>query len=180
MFLCTGIIFCDAQNRISSENNLSIEIPEVALLSLKSISSSTINLSVGAADEAGLSLDFSNVNKNDIWVNYSSILPGNGIPSRNLKAKISGEIPDGIRLKIQASGDAGYGGGQTGIPIGEITLSNIQQTIISGIGSCYTGVGVQKGHQLTYSLELVDQAQYSSIQDDNYTLTVLFTMSDQN
>ncbi|MBN1821849.1 MAG: hypothetical protein JXR31_14740 [Prolixibacteraceae bacterium] len=168
-----------AQNSNSASNNFNIEIPEVALLSLKSVSQGAISISPGAPHEAGLSLDFSESTKSDIWINYSSILPGN-INSRNLKARINGNIPGGLKLKLSASGDAGYGNGHMGVPVGEIVLSNTQQTIISGIGSSYTGVGIQKGHLLTYSLEFDEIAEYSELQQNSYTLTVLFTLIDQN
>ncbi|MFM9943589.1 MAG: hypothetical protein ACKVQB_09225, partial [Bacteroidia bacterium] len=47
---------------------------------------------------------------------------------------------------------AGQGAGTTGTPSSIITLSTSDQTLISAIGTCYTGDGTSKGHNLTYSL----------------------------
>lgn len=167
---------CEAQN--NNITNLSIDIPEVALLSLKSLSSGVVNLAPQAPDEAGMALNFSLAHSNDIWINYSSILNSNNHTNRQLNAMIDGEIPDGLQLKLIASSDAGYGKGQVGIPTGEITLSSTKQEIISGIGSCYTGVGLNKGHLLTYYLEMNNDGLYSSLQNNSFNLTVKFTLSD--
>jgi hypothetical protein len=98
-------LYSVAQNMNTGENNCRITIPEVALVSVRSDYSQAIILQPTVPDEAGLVLDFSTTRKNDAWINYSSILPGNGVQSRSLNAKISQEIPHGLQLKMKASGD---------------------------------------------------------------------------
>ena len=169
------MVFCKAQDKYAT-TQFGVDIPEVALLNLKSSSEVILNPLTPA--EAGLSLDFTEARSTDVWINYSSVLAGNRV-ARNISAAVEGEIPEGVVLKVIASPDAGFGGGQMGTPVGEVTLSNTMQPVISGIGSCYTGVGVNKGCMLTYFLELNDKTAYSGIQDKSYTLTVLFTLGDE-
>ncbi len=168
-----------AQNVNSAENNCRIIIPEVALVSVLSNNSESIVLQPAIPDEAGLVLDFSNARKSDAWINYSSILAGNGLQSRSLSAKINQTIPPGLLLKIRASGDAGQGAGKRGVPAGEIILSNTYQPVITGIGSGYTGAGLNKGHLLTYSLELGEPENYGDLlHQKDLTFTVIFTLID--
>jgi len=178
LFLLSCItLYCNAQDD-NDNNNCNIHIPEVALLNLKSASQGTVNLSPGNPGEAGASLNFESSSQSDIWINYSSII-NNGInSSRGLLASVSGEIPEGILLKVYASEDAGTGGGRTGIPTGTVILSEAQQEIISGIGSCFTGAGINKGHKLTYYLEPDESAGYSKLQNKSCLLTVTFTLSE--
>lgn len=175
MFSCIMLI---AQDYNSEEHQIIIEIPEVALLDLESNSSSTILLSADAANSAGMDLDFSTVNDNSIWLNYSSIIGEGFNSSRNVNVVVSGLIPEGVRLKLLTSTDVGQGNGDVGVPLSGVILSNQPQNIISNIGSCYTGEGVFKGHQLTYSLELDEARNYADLSILSVPLTVTFTLTE--
>jgi len=179
LVLLVSGLYAFAQNVNSAENNCRISIPEVALVSVLSNNSKSIVLQPAIPDEAGLVLDFSSTRKSDAWINYSSILPGNGSRSRSLSAKINQEMPPGLHLKISVSGDASQGVGKQGVPAGEIILSNTYQPVITGIGSGYTGAGLNKGHLLTYSLELGEPENYGDLmQQEDLTFTVIFTLID--
>ena len=71
--------------------------------------------------------------------------------------------------------------GKLGTPTGELVLTTTPVEIISNIGSCYTENGPQKGHQLTYSLELTSGDDYGLLDfDASKTFTVTYTLSDIN
>ncbi|MCB0735355.1 MAG: hypothetical protein H6608_10865 [Flavobacteriales bacterium] len=169
-----------AQDNETDDHTVQIEIPEVAILDLEASSSTSITLSVTAPTEAGLPVSFSDAKDSSVWINYSSIVGSTTEASRTVAAKISsGTVPGGMLLKVTAAADAGNGDGTVGSSAGQITLSSSDQTVVSSIGSCYTGDGASNGHNLYYSLELDPSAgSYANIDfDDATTLTILYTIS---
>lgn len=175
-----GVVFAfnaNAQDDADDLHTVAISIPEVAILDLEGTTS--ISLAVEAPTEAGEAVDFSNATNNDIWLNYSSIT-GTSEPTRTVAAKISNNsVPSGMLLKVTAGADASAGDGTMGTSAGQVTLTSSDQTVISGIGSSYTGTGTSKGHQLTYALELDPTAgSYAQIDfDEDVTLTITYTIS---
>ncbi len=170
-----------AQDSNHDAHNVTINIPEVALLDIEPSGSNAITLGPTAPTEAGDPLNFSNATNNTLWMNYSSIIGSTSEPTRTVSVSITtGTVPGGMNLKVVAASDAGGGAGNLGTPSTELTLSGTAQNIITGIGSCYTGNGTSKGHQLTYTLEQNAPANYGDLDfDDNATvLTVTYTISD--
>ncbi|MBI1306515.1 MAG: hypothetical protein GC181_07870 [Bacteroidetes bacterium] len=180
-----GVVFAfnftaSAQDDNDDDHTIQISIPEVAILDLEATSGTSVVLNVSAPSEAGLPVSFANAKDSSVWINYSSIVGSSTEASRNVSAKISGgSVPGGMLLKVTAANDAGNGDGKTGSSSGVITLSNTNQTVITGIGSCYTGNGANNGHNLYYSLELDPAAgSYANIDfDDATTLTIIYTIS---
>jgi hypothetical protein len=80
--------------------------------------------------------------------------------------------PAGCLLKLVATTQ----GGKKGSPEAQITMSDVAQPIITGIGSCATGRGTSSGANLTYTLE-VDDVE-SLIAGESKTATVTFTLTD--
>jgi hypothetical protein len=177
--LTFGGLIIQAQTKNKS-HNIVISIPEVALLDLEA-SDLLVNLELTAPNEAGTRLDFSKAHNSNVWVNYSSITSVNQ-PHRKVCAYIEGEIPDGLKVVLTASQYTGNGGGRTGMPTGSITLSNQMQDVITQIGSCYTGDGVNNGHLLNYSLELENgEESYSALAfDKSNTISVTYVLTDLN
>lgn len=172
---------CLSQPITSNDHNVTINIPEVVLLDLESTNSKNIILHPEKPNSAGLAMNISSAVNNDLWINYSSVIGKDTEPSRNVTVALTGDIPAGVLLKVSASTDAGEGKGQTGIPEGAVILSSQPQSIISNIGTCYTGDGPNKGHQLTYSLELEDQNNYASLTyNESLDFTVIYTLTDNN
>ena len=161
-------------------HDITITIPEVALLDIEPAGSNSITLGPSAPTEAGDPLDFSASTNTSLWMNYSSIVGSSTEPSRDVTVAItSGTVPSGMSLTVEAAADAGNGGGNVGTPWAQVTLSSTAQTIVTGVGSCYTGDGVNNGHQLTYSLSLSAPSNYGDLDfDDATTLTVTYTLSD--
>lgn len=88
-----------------------------------------------------------------IWINYSSIVAWN--TSNTICVSLSsGDLPAEVVIKLNVGPDLGAGSGKVGHSVGQVTLTNYPQAIITGIGSCYTGQGTNKGHLLTFSWSL--------------------------
>ena len=110
------------------------------------------------------------------WINYSSIIVGNSTSSISVNLS-SGDLPAEIQIKLDVGQDAGAGGGTTGKPIGQITLTPYPQEIIADIGSCYPGRGTQKGHQLSYSWEWLTPDDVNRSLPDNIEVSVTYTLT---
>ena len=182
-FAILGVVIAlpaTAQDDADDDHTVQITIPEVALLDLEASAGTSITLAVVAPTEAGLAVSFATAVDSTVWINYSSVIGSTTEPSRTVAAKISaGTVPGGMLLKVTAAADAGNGDGTVGSSAGQITLSGSDQTVISGIGSAYTGDGASNGHALYYGLELNGAGgSYANIDfDDATTLAILYTIS---
>ena len=63
-----------------------------------------------------------------------------------------------------------------GTSAGKVKISEEPRPIITGIGSCFTGDGVNMGHELTYSVEITDFNKVRSETDKVFT--VVYTITD--
>lgn len=163
-------------------HNLTVTLPEVALLDLEATGSKDITLGPDAPSEAGEALDFSNESNSELWINYSSIVGSKSEPNRDISVQItSGSVPAAMILSIVAAKDAGAGDGTMGTPSSSLVLDNKAQNIISGVGSAYTGNGPTKGHRLTYTLALdSNKGAYAKLDFDHAnTLAITYTLTDQ-
>lgn len=166
-----------AQNKV--EHRINIDIPEVALLALRSSGSTDVNFNSQAPNIAGDKIDIKKASNSSIWLNYSSVIKNN--EKRKVTAIVVGDIPKGLRLTLQSSTYSGDGKGKFGIPENQITLSNTPSDVISEIGTCYTGKGPNKGHLLSYQLEIEDNSiLYGQISNKNTTLNIVYTLTDDN
>ncbi len=115
------------------------------------------------------------------WINYSSIVGNKTHRNREVTAFVEGNLPKGLKLKLNVSSDAGQGAGKMGIPLNNILLSNQAQPILKNIGSCFTGNGPQNGHLVSYSIDLKENDSYSLLEFDNETMvTVVYTLTETN
>lgn len=135
-----------AQDGLTATHLIAYTVPKVALVDIEGPSS--ISLTLVPPTEAGLGMDMSATNSS-LWMNYSSTTASSATNTVSVKSSIT--LP-GVDLKVLASTDAGGGDGTVGSPSSIVTLSTTDQNIITNIGTCYTGDGVNKGHNLTYSL----------------------------
>lgn len=162
-------------------HSIGIHIPEVALLAVRSSTNSAIKLQGTAPSEAGVAVVFTDVNK-DMWINYSSIVGSVSEPTRTISVQLTdGKVPKGLKLSVMVGSDVGKGGGALGKPIlRNLRISHRSKMIIKAIGSSYTGKGALKGHNLKYSLSLVNKKnRYAKLDFDASTLlSVTYTLSD--
>lgn len=136
--------------QITSDNHtVTISVPEVALVDIEPKATKNITLGFTVPTEAGNAVTPTAANST-LWLNYSSI-KSVADPTRTVSVSLN-PIIDGIDIHVTAAVATGSGGGLVGNPAAELTLSTTDQTIISGIGSAYTGNGANNGHNLTYAL----------------------------
>ncbi len=175
--ISTGL---NAQDTNTDNHTITISVPEVALVDIEPAATKNITLGFTAPTEAGNPI-VANAANNTLWLNYSSI-KSVADPTRNVSVKLNAVIP-GIDIRVTAAAATGAGGGTLGTPAAQLTLSAADQTIISGIGSAYTGNGANNGHNLTYSLAPGSGpggvAVYADLQATATTVaTVTYTISD--
>lgn len=161
-----------------AEHKASVVIPDVALLSLKSEGSSNVEFQSTTSASAGEKIALQSNQESNIWLNYSSIVTNN--QKRKITATVVGDIPNGISIKLKAGENSGAGIGELGLSNGSIVLSKSPVDIISGIGSCYTGVGVQNGHLLSYDLEIDENSFYGTSENRETSVSVIYTLTDDN
>lgn len=88
-----------------------------------------------------------------VWINYSSIVAEN-VSNRIFASLAATDLPAEISIKLNIKEYKGNGYGKFGVPSLPIFLSTTPQTIITDIGSCFTGLGKGVGHMLIFSWEL--------------------------
>jgi hypothetical protein len=110
------------------------------------------------------------------WINYSSIVDGNSTNSISVNLSSENTLVE-IRIKLDISPDAGAGAGKIGKPTSQITITGYPQEIITGIGSCFTGRGILKGHQLTYSWEWLPPYDVDHSSINNIEISVTYTIT---
>ena len=167
-----------AQDNETASHDIGISIPSIALVDIEG--NASINLTVSATGlEAGEAVDFSSAVNSSLWLNYTAIINEN---EREISAKITSDnLPDGVTLKLKVNA-AVAGKGKLGEIVSEdpVNLSGTQLSIINGIGSCFTGDGTGSGHQLTYSLEMDDDSYEDLESGEEYSATVVYTISETN
>lgn len=160
-----------------AEANVYFALPQIALVDIEPGLDNSIHFKVNASAESGESPFLELPVNDDLWINYSSSL-ATAQNSRSIVAEISqGEIPDGIRFYLEASNYSGTGGaGQVGQPSGRIELNSQPRPIISNIGNCYTGDGINNGHRLSFSIDVSDYSRVFSVDESSFV--VLYTITD--
>ena len=160
-----------------AEANVYFALPQIALVDIEPGLDNSIHFRVNASAESGESPFLELPVNDELWINYSSSL-ATAQNSRSIVAEISqGDIPDGIRFYLHASNYSGSGGaGQVGQPSGKIELNSQPRPIISNIGNCYTGNGINNGHRLSFSIDVSDYSRVYSVGESSFV--VLYTITD--
>ncbi|MBT6688120.1 MAG: hypothetical protein HN704_04950 [Bacteroidetes bacterium] len=160
-----------AQNNYST-NSVGLTIPAIAILNIAT--ESPVSFSSPAQSNVVITPE----STSNSWINYSSIIACG--TSNKITVNISSEnLAESTSIKLIARADAGRGAGNVGTPTNEIILSEIPQNIISTIGSCYTGKGTQKGHQLIYTWIVDEECRYNEIERQN-TVSLTYTILSSN
>lgn len=158
------------------ELNVSFSLPPVALVDIEPDANNSIHFTVLPAAESGASPQIKRTTDQTLWLNYSSALV-NPQNTRSILAEITGEgLPEGVTLNVEALRYDGTGNGQFGQPAGKVSLSSQPKAIITNVGNCFTGDGVNNGHQLTFSIEVSDYSKITAASESSFT--ILYTLSD--
>lgn len=126
----------------------------------------------------------SSASNSDMFLKLSSLVPGG--TAREVTARISsGSVPQGTSLSVVAAPCTltNSGGNLGNVVITPINLSSIDQNLIIGIGSCYTGTGYNDGYKLTYKWSPTNlPASYGLIQSTTspVNITVVYTITAHN
>lgn len=156
--------------------NVSISLPQIALVDIEPSINNNINFTFTPPGESGNSGVIEESTGTNLWINYSSSL-STLQSSRSILAEISqGIFPEGINLYVEASSYSGSGEGQHGQTSGKTIISGQPRPIISNLGNCYTGDGINSGHSLNFSLEIDDFSKVHSMDETNFT--ILYTITD--
>lgn len=172
------LLFCSFKLLGQSSNSvdvpITIAIPGVALVDFQGAKKT---ITADSPDDGQTTVEqiIDSSTNNNTWLNYSSIVP-EGV-SNYISVYISnGDLPPETSLNLIVGDDVNEGKGATGSPSAEITLENYPQNIITGIGSCYTGRGVYKGHQLFFSL-IRENSNITKSDNNDYSISVTYTIA---
>lgn len=163
------------QDTQAATNGLSLGMPELNLLNSASASINLV-LTTTVAGEAVKS----SIADSTARLKISSVITGT--QSRTLSAQVTtGSIPAGTTLKLRAKDPNANFGGTKGTLVGsDVTLSTGSgASIITGIGSCYSGTTADDGYILKYTWGLDNPATtYGTIRASSGSLiTVTLTLS---
>ncbi|WP_319589293.1 hypothetical protein [uncultured Draconibacterium sp.] len=165
-----------AQDTDVAKHTIGFTVPNFAILDIESTEGNNITLGLSEANlEAGAEFNFAAASNSDLWLNYTAL--ANAGSTRQVTVSTD-KVISGIDLKLQVaaySGEEGKGKLGTTTNTDAVVLSTTAQTIINGIGSCYTGTGVNKGHNLTYTMAA---NEYSKIEAGNKSVMVTYTIAD--
>lgn len=174
-----GIAICgtaSAQDGLTASHGIQVTIPLVSIIDIEAPSNAVnISFTFTAPTEAGEAIVAPDANTS-LWLNYSTIVALS--KTKQITVKLNPLI-DGATIGLVAAPDASQGGGNVGTPIsitGGLTESDKQ--LISGIGSAYTGTGVSKGHELTYTLTPTNTGYGSIVGAVAKSTTVTYTIAD--
>lgn len=162
---------------LDDAHTVGITIPSVAIVDIEPAASKSLTMAYTAPTEAGLPI-VAPTDNSTLWLNYSYIPTATG-KTAAVAVKIDAVVP-GLDMNVKAGAQAGTGKGTFGQPAGSfITLTNANQTIITGIGASYTGDGASNGHNLTYSLNATGgTSTYANLIASTTNVTVTYTIAE--
>jgi hypothetical protein len=141
-----GLMKVSYGDGLTDSHTVGFTIPAFSLIDIEPAASKALSLTLTTPTEAGTT--FADVTNNTLWLNYTAI------KSISTQYKVSvnmSPVIAGFDLKVVA-GAASGAYGTAGTPQSLVTLTGTDQVLINAIGSCYTGDGANKGHNLTYTL----------------------------
>ncbi len=155
--------------------NVRFSMPEVAMVDIEP-GSSSVEFEIEASSVPGGEPVVRKLSNDNVWINYSSAIRQYG-NKRSINVQISqGSVPDGTSFYIEASAASAFGSSNQGVSTGKVKVQRNPRPIITNIGSCYTGDGINNGHELRYFLEITDFLRIKSTV--NHMFTVMYTITD--
>lgn len=159
-----------------NEKKLSVNFSfkPIALIDIEPGTNNCVQFTIAANTESGGEFTVKNVSTEKLWLNYTSVITSE---QRDIKARIeSGNLPEGVKLVLTATSYQGGGEGEMGQSTGQISLSAQDKVIISGVGNCYTGDGMNNGHALDFDLVVDDISQLAAVNESIFT--IIYTISE--
>lgn len=164
-----------AQNSSTTHVHLELKIPPIALINAATLNSQIISHSYSLSSSQVRQV-ITKTNMAQTWLNYSSVVRAGS--SNYITANISsGELPSDVTLKLAVSADSTTGAGALGTPVGVVTLTHFPQNLITNIGSCYTGVGLNKGRLVHYIWVNPESYDYYLRYQNGTPISVTYTIT---
>ena len=159
----------------TATHDLTISVSEVAMLDLDD--TGELTFSIGAPATAGGSFTVTGTTGSATrFLMYTSIVES-GL-TRTITGEVDAALPTGIVVSVAATDVAsGNECGDVGTAA-DIDLSTTAATVVSGIGSGYTGSAAGDGIQLDYSVDAIDCADAGGILFADTTVTVTYTLTE--
>jgi hypothetical protein len=116
-FLLLSVFWVQAQDNAAASHRIKLTIPDIALVDVESEGNTEINLVLNAPTEGGEAVQVDQAVNNSLWLNYSSLynqnVAINNGKTRTIYARIvSGTLPPGLILNLQATAASNDGKGQ--------------------------------------------------------------------
>jgi hypothetical protein len=161
-----------------SESSIPVRLtlPEIALVDIEPSFDNSVRFDLSPVTESGASPQIIKTEESQLWLNYTSSSRVQGNQRKIIVQVINSGFPEGFSLSLKASEYSGNGKGKTGSPSESILLSDKPRNLISGIGNCYTGDGIQNGHLLNFTLKITNYTAISNAAE--FGLTILYTITD--
>lgn len=144
----------------TAKHTVTVTMPEIALLDIVGTSGKNVALgftsptaSADGTPEAGLAIAQNSTPHNKVSLVYTSLVATG--KTRRISVKSDAALPTGLVLTLapQAVGAEGFGAKGTAVGTA-IVITDSDQDVVTGIGSCYTGRTVgSSGSELIYSVE---------------------------
>lgn len=171
-----------AQDNMESEHdvNVSFSVPKTNIIDIASVNGNDITFSPIDIDAVANGMNFSLAN-NDLWLNYT-VVKSTAFSHKRINVSVTAvNFPNGMTLLMKIDPDEGLGKGEMGTT--KVGFSNLipdagPLEIISDIGSCFTGNGPNKGHNLHFKLNY-DNTYYDELSTNfNTIITLTYTITD--
>lgn len=176
LFGMTTVFNGFAQRRNFAKMNLNCNIPAIALVDFASSDLRTVTYNFASQEPNQIEQLVSQNTDGTTWINYSSIVRS-GTTNYITAEVTNGELPGNMTLNLFVSADIGAGAGSLGTSSGQVVLTNYPQIIISNIGSCFTGRGMNRGHHLRYEWRSIDNDNVIEKPRGENAVSVTYTIS---
>jgi len=169
-------VMVSGQDKNTSDVGISMTVPSIALINFVVEGPHMVTYSHSYSEANEVEQIISPITGDKTWLNYSSVV-NDGLTNYITAHISSGTLPADVTLNVYVSSDAGSGAGSTGTSLGTVTLTSYPKNIIVNIGSCYTGIGLFKGHQLTYAWNNPESYNYELKYENGEKIAVTYTIS---
>ena len=161
-----------SQDHFNDKHSVTIIVPKVAMLDIESTTSNNLILTMTSPTEAGDRI--LNISDDKIWLNVTSVV-GTG-ETRDISVKIDEPIL-GVDFNVASDAYSGSGFGSLGTPQNELTLTQLDQILVSGIRSGESGDGINNGFNLKY-IAKSNNSKYGEITSTTGNeITVTYTLT---
>lgn len=173
--MLAGLISTGILRAQSASTNFTVAVSDISMISTNaSPSPVAMTLSTSVAGSA-----IQPVTNSNLYIKITNIIPYG--PNRKVTAIVSnGNVPTGTLLKMKpAAVVTSTGSGTFGNVISSAIVLNktANQTIISGIGSCFTGQAATDGYQCTFTWQPDSSTTYYLINANAGATSVTITLT---